>query len=226
LATISGPDIQHLPPAATWKFNDSWATNLTGITTAGAAFAALLADKASGTFRAGTGISFGVAAGVFTVLAALAPVLYSGLQSYIRDPSPAEREKNLVSDQVMPLMRLKLDEKNIPDELLTPRGRLIGTPHGLIVASWVTLLSVYGSLGAAFVFLRRDIPSLRGADQVVGGVALLAISIVVAIYAVRTLFWLLLDALRSPDSGSTLMGTVHVDCCAKDSKGARRLSLL
>jgi hypothetical protein len=70
-----------LAAAASWKFSDSWASNLTAVTAAAAAIFTGISDKVSGLFSTGELTGFSVGSTVFLLVAAVAPLAYAACQS-------------------------------------------------------------------------------------------------------------------------------------------------
>jgi hypothetical protein len=105
------------------------------------------------------------------------------------------------------------------------------------------MLSVMGSLAACAVLAHHAVPIIYGRKLafeifplgyiVVGRaelflwIILASIAVGVAMYVLRTLRWLLMDAMAERNSGSTLTGIVSVSCCERhEERPVRRLSLL
>jgi hypothetical protein len=103
---------------------------------------------------------------------------------------------------------------------------LEGTGPGLLIGTWVTLLAVMGSL-AAVGATTRHIPGLGTGPRSAVWIVLGVVAIGVAVYALRTIDWLIRDANSTPSTKRSLAGVTTVNCCEPEtSPAARRMSLL
>jgi hypothetical protein len=110
-----------LPPGATWKWSDSWASNLTAIITALGTVAAFFSGKLKRLVDQDIMVTYGLTTAVLLVVAACAPLAYAACQS----------------------LQGRGDEAST-----NPRKRLVGTWYGWCLASALTVAAVEGSLAA------------------------------------------------------------------------------
>lgn len=227
-----------LPAAATWKFSDSWASNLTAVTAAGAAVFTGLSGKVSGAFSPDSLASFVVSTAVFLVVAALAPLAYAACQTVKPKQQPAvgvggsgpggaAQQTGGAADRIAKAavgnpVPTSVATASADDET-TPALR--GTKFGLYLATTLTSWAVMGALASVGVLVVGADAWPRSAKIAVS-VALGLVAALIATYVVRSVRWLLEDAntpskkpkpAEAPDS---LAGLVH------DDRGRRMLSVL
>lgn len=221
---------QGLPAAAAWKYTDSWASNLTGLTAAFGAIVLAFSDNLSGVFRPGASAAFAVTSVELVAIAASAPLAYTLLQRYSGEPSlvvppqPESTDKRVLRGASE---RWKVPEETTSQPSTSSSTGLSGSSAGLLTACWFTLVSVFGALFAIAALLFRGLIFHAALAKGFGAASLALVGILVAGYAARTIKWLLLDALQVSGSGATLGGVINVSCCESEPGATtRRFSLL
>jgi hypothetical protein len=189
-----------LPAGATWKWADSWATNLTGLIAALGTAAAFFSDQLKTLIDQSVLVTYGLATALLLAVAACAPVAYAAFQ----EVPDAVRDR-------------KVTEEEAPEE----DSGLIGTWWGWCVASSLTIFAVEGCLFAA----QRGL-SLTGGGAlravVMIGIGLM--QILVMVYAWRT-FALVIKSAKGKVLASGLPGIVDQACCGTTAAG-RRMTLM
>jgi hypothetical protein len=201
-----------LAGAASWKFSDSWASNLTAVTAAGAAIFTGISDKVSGAFTPGALAGYAVTTTVFLLIAALSPLAYAACQKVEPDPdakvqggggppAPAEPEH--------------------PAAVTTLRG----TVPGLFLATGLTIFAVMGALVATGFLVFHS--TIAGWWRTLPVVALVLIAVLVGVYSVQSIRWLLADARTPRQKPPTVPSEPPVPGYIRvDAKRGRIMSLL
>ncbi|KDN21443.1 hypothetical protein [Amycolatopsis rifamycinica] len=183
-----------LPGGAQWKFTDSWASNLTALTAAFATLLAAFSGKLDAAISAGASTAFAVASAFYVAVAACAPIAYT----------VGQKEKTA---------------RKAPTD---PMDHLVGSPRGLVAGACLTLLSVFSSLASVIFVLVFGAKGALYDLSWIAVVILLAMATLVAIYAFRTVRWLLTPRGR----GATLPGITGFTCCEPPEAVTRRVFLL
>jgi hypothetical protein len=166
-----------LPPAATWTWSESWASNLTALITALSAIAAVFSNSLDPLVDQSVLVTFGLTTAALLVLAACAPLAYAVFQEVGQ--------------------RLDVETADPGDPI-----PLNGTWYGWVIASALTVAAVEGSLAAAqaSIVLASD-----GALGVVVILVIILVQALVFAYAGRT-FWLVMHTPHTDSLQSLLPG--------------------
>lgn len=196
-----GDERPELPAGATWTWSDSWATNLTALTTALGTAAAFFSDQLKTLIDQSVLVTYGLATALLLAVATCAPVAYASLQKV---PDPDRK-------------RGALTEEDTPEE----DGTLVGTWWGWCVASSLTIFAVEGSLFAA---QRGLVIAGGGVLRAVVMIGIGLMQILVVVYAWRT-FALVIQAAKGKTLPGGLTGIVAQSCCGSTS-AVRRMTLM
>ncbi len=170
-----------LPGGAQWKFTDSWASNLTALTAAFATLLAAFSGKLDAAISAGASTAFAVASAFYVAVAACAPIAYTVGQK----------------------------EKTARKRPTDPMDDLVGSPRGLVAGACLTLLSVFSSLASVIFVLMFGAKGAVLGIRWIAMVILLTMAALVALYAFRTVRWLLAPRRQ----GAKLPGITGFTCC-------------
>lgn len=240
-----------LPNAATWKFTDSWATNLTAVVAAVGAIGAAVADKFQDVVATRSVLEFGVGSALLGVLAVLAPVAYVALSLDPKETGVGEA--NAAGPRSV--ASTSPNEESIDSEVAGvrsvaststagafPDDRSTTSPAAGTTAAWAAPNgSGWGLLAAAVLTLAASFGSLVGVVVLMIGAHLewptrVAISLgcllaagLIARYAIRTL-QIIFDAAPSSRQDfdepaaaklAGVTGIFNVSCCGSAPEATR-----
>ncbi len=205
IVPIGADDKPALPPGAKWTWSDSWASNLTALTTSLGTVAALFSDKLKSYIDQSVLVTYGLTTALLLVIASSAPLLYASFQDVLDPVSLDEKERKVI--------------KGAQEE----ESGLVGTWRGWCMASSVTIFAVEGSMFAA---QRSLVLTSGGGLRVVVMVGIGLIQILVIAYAWRTFALVFKSAKGGKKIARGLQGIVSESCCGSSPVVVQRMTLM
>jgi hypothetical protein len=178
-----------LPAAAEWKFSDSWAANITGLTAAAAAVVVAVSDKLEGLITKEQAAAFAVTTAGLTVITALGPMVYEIFLNGKDPGAPTGTWYGLLAAAFM---------------TLTGAFGTLGAISGVI-----SFQARQGAPAGADLVPRTVDGGLRFVFWAVAGILLL--------YAVRTLTRVMRWAASGAKATTALSGIVSRSCCGAEA---------
>jgi hypothetical protein len=171
-----------LPGAASWKFGDSWASNLTALVAAIVAISTVFTSASANFFDANAVLTVTVVSAGALIMAATAPILYATGQHYL-------------SSQHDPQQR---------------SDRLGGSANGLLFACTATVASVYAQVGAIAALMYYS-DSIKLLAAIIVSLLLTLLTTLVHMYAIRSVGWVFDDALLPQGTATAVEGIISLN---------------
>ena len=194
-----------------WNASDCWATNITAVGALLTGVAAAASGSLSGWLPGLPAARIEVLSAVFLAMLALAPLLYGVLKTWTTPAheagkAPSKREVGIVGEVFVEGFVIEAisegESSAAPDNADPPLKSMAGTVGGVLLASFVTLVAVFGELTTAFTMVGLSTADMIHQVPLIAGLVIAAV--VVAWYSVQSVKLLIDDGTRKQATGSLL----------------------